>query len=405
MKRHLQPGVSGPRPCIVLALACSLLFGTLSATARAATGASLIVDVVRATGDRAGEAVAVSVYHLAPERAGTVGASGRLRELGTGSTDAAGRSSITLDTTAVPAADLADAGAGTRDAFDVLIVARDAAQRVAAVSYAVVRLGITSRATAVESPRADLTPRTDRPVPPSGGATCTLGVCYSVEAHRYRYVRIAALNASQGLRATLTYAPIGSDVRQTRVGVAIRHIPLFGSGDWEAGGMMLERNERATVAPFRKSGTYHRFVWANYKEELRHYWSCDLIFCSQWDAWEPFGFAGQLTDDNPNVGPDSPRIGVRRYDQAPFPSNPNHVLRITPANSGWTRSQGQYKVFSWTLDAAGFLQLGAQATYGSSTSVRFDRIDGCEAPRARFVYGASEAPGLTPIVEARCVMP
>jgi hypothetical protein len=71
-----------------------------------------------------------------------------------------------------------------------------------------------------------------------------------------------------------------------------------------------------------------------------------------------------------------------------------------------TRHEANTQTYSWQLNVAGFLTLGAQSAYGSITSVTWTRRSGCAgAGRMRVLWGNNTTPVDARIFQASCINP
>lgn len=75
-------------------------------------------------------------------------------------------------------------------------------------------------------------------------------------------------------------------------------------------------------------------------------------------------------------------------------------MRLYSSNSPWSRYQGQYKEYGFSLDVAGMLALTDKATYGTITKVTWKYITGCS--KTRVLWGSGTDPASAPIVQASC---
>jgi hypothetical protein len=373
-----------------------------------ATGAVTHVSITvrKADGSPASNAD-VGVYYLeAPEEGEVEGSSGRLKEMASGKANGSGQFSTDLNTNMVDST--GDGGDGRGGIFNALIVSEDTVTGKAAADVAVLKLGVdngsvsssqdpksrvyTSGSTSQVMATEDLA---------AGDPHCNVGgVCYVNEAYRYRYVRAGAISAGKGVKNSYSYSSTSLEDRQTSMKIPI----TFNMTDWAStSSFMLEHRERGTVAPYVKAGAYHRYVWANYRWVRRYYWHCaSPASCTDWREWEPLHFAGIITDNNPNVGPDQPAIGVKPYDPPPVPSNSNFKFALTNATSGWERFRNQSRAFGFSFNIGDdFINHTAYTMYGNITRVKFIKVTGCSG--TRWVYGSNTDLHSTAVVNSACV--
>lgn len=305
--------------------------------------------------------------------------------MASGDTSGSGILSATLDTSMVQTAELGTAVTSSRDAFNVVVGAIDSQTGYGAVDFAVVHQGAWNDPIILRE-------STDAVV--SSGS---FSPEFQVIGSGYRYIRGTALNSATGVKATFQYTTTQSNGKQTLIQGAMHY---QGSAVFTATGYHLERQNRATISPYIKSGSYHRFVWTNYFWQHRRYVFCGHTGCIVSDPWVPIRFTGTIGDDNPNLGENGQPIGVRTYTQPPLPSDPNKKTALTTSQPWQERINGQEHEYSFTLGVAGFLQLKDISTYGSITKVRWDRLSGCGA--TRWLYGDNVDFGGAPIVSATC---
>ena len=364
----------------------------LPGRARAA-GTTMTVQVKKVDGTPASGADVAIFYMPFDEVEAPIGGGGTYPLMDSGQTNFGGLFNATLNTSMVQTSSLGDNGDGqTQGSFNAKIVVTDTHTNLSAVTSTTVVYNASNGATtAVESSAGTL----------GTSVTCGIGgVCWTVLGYRYRYERVVAMNSAGGLKATFRYTPSSSVTKQTRTETAFK---FEGETIFSAGGKILEQQARSATSPWIQSGSYHRYVWANYRWVHKRYWRCGTL-CTVWEEWEHLRFAGQVLDNNPNIGPSGSAIGIRTYTPPPFDNDPNHRLKITDANSGWTRQLGQYYEYTFSLDFAGFLNVQDISSYGVITSMRFDKLNsGCASPKARYVWGDGTDLGAAPIVQASCI--
>jgi len=372
-----------------------LIFGalTLFAVAAGGTGAAaasphaelsaqpmLSMNFTHSGGSGALSGADVAVYYLPFDPA----RHGHDPEMGTGTTDLAGQATVTLNTSMVQTADLADV-AGHRS-FNALVVAET--DGWTAVETVVVR--DTGTTTADVAARA--VPATAQaPALPERPADQIVG-------STYRYVTIGALNSADGIQAGLQYTWTSETSRQTTLGVA----GSYEGGAWSESGTMTEQTSRSVDAPWRRWNVYHQYVFANYFFQ-KHYIQLGIKAFEY--LWEPDHFAGQVTDDDPNVQRSGTVIGKVSYSVPGFTNcNGNCWFIMTRNNSGWGRDSGTRASYRFDMAVAGWLSLEAEATYGSITYVHwYWQSKGCSGGYSRVIWGDNLDPEAARIVQADCM--
>ncbi len=325
----------------------------------------------------------VQVYVWPGDPPSAVGSSFSLQPVVAGVADAAGSFRASLDRTTLASASPGDAADGA-GAFNVMAIARAASQQ--AVWHGVIALGATASATAQAV-------AVGPPLITSGIGEEIEPVSVTVVEEGYRYIRILAYNCAKGMTCDLTYTYTEGTSRETQAEIAYTY-----GGTWSAGGMLLEERGRTVETHWKKSGNYHRYVWANYKW-LKYAYNC--AHCNPWWEWHLHHFQGTISDYNPNSNANGRVIGTLSYSPPPLDTDPNHQVPLTRDNSPWTRDTGQYKKYGFTLSFAGYLGLESLATYGKITSMKYAYALGCSGKR--ILWGDGTDPVDAPIVQASCV--
>jgi hypothetical protein len=196
----------------------------------------------------------VGIFYMAPAQAGLPdGSRFTMDRLASGVTDAHGRTTVTLDTSGIPRADLGDVGDGGPDAFNAHIEAIDRFGNFAVKSVVLIEGGQSSVSASVTALAAGTaSPAPSAPQLPGDGV---------VLAHTFRYTPVAALNAGAGMQVVLNYTTDKETSRQTEITQV-----LEGAGTGvNVGSFQLEEHSRMITSPLRESGPFHRWVWADYR--------------------------------------------------------------------------------------------------------------------------------------------
>jgi hypothetical protein len=370
----------------------------------AGSGTTLTLTLTRADGitPMAGAHVAVFYMPFNPPDSGY-----DLPLMATSTADSTGYLSLALDTSVIPAADLADLGmTGTStvpDAFNVNVSAQDSLGNYAEETD-VVRLG--SDVTDTVSVNPDLTASSG-----VGGATDTLTMTGTTDT-KYRYVKIGPETVGNGECDALRYTKTTSTAKQLEVQAAVANGSGTG-GPWRVGGYFMEAANRGATRPWDKCSSYHYWVWVQYAFKLHQYHRCvPRDGCHNWHRWEPDHWTLNITDSNPDNNSDGKNIGKQAYDPPPFdpgPSNAYFVILSTSSDFVY-RNGGTREGHSFGLSFAGFLTVNAKSTYGTITTMKWtydtnSNHPGCSAPNKRVIWGEGTDVYKTKIVDASCMNP
>ena len=382
------------------ALLTSMLLAILAfpASASAAGGTQVVVRFTE-VGGRAPMANAnVGVFYMTPAQAGLpAGSKFRMVELASGTTNAQGLFSATLDTSGIARADLGDVGEGGANAFNAEIEAIDRQGNFAVASAVLIEGSGYSGAVRVDVP-APATAAQARSAPALSGDGVVL-------AHAFRYTPVTALNAGAGMQVVLKYTTSKETQRQTQVKEAL----INQTGGVSVGGYQLEEHSRQITSPLKKKGNYHRWVWANYRYNKIRICGSN---CGGGTAveWKPYEFTGQaITDYNPDKNKHHKTIKVVGYKQPPFTpgSNNQNWFILTRSNSGWTRASGTREGNSvngmFILPFASNIGVSSLTVYGSITSVTYNWIRGCRRGDVRVVWGYKSTPADATQLQADCM--
>jgi hypothetical protein len=148
-------------------------------------------------------------------------------------------------------------------------------------------------------------------------------------------------------------------------------------------------------------GQYHYYVWANYYWVEYQYTLCNVKSCVTYHEWHLNHWSGALTDTNPNADKNGSTIGLVAYSPPAFDTNPNHEINLNQQKT-YTRQSGQYRSYSFSLSMAGFVGLTDVATYGSVTSMTWNKGTGCSSG-TDYLWGNGTDPGAADIVQASCI--
>src|SRR6266487_5011239 len=298
--------------------------------------------------------------------------------MGTGTTNSAGFATISLDTSMV--ADTADVGDGNGGAFNADIVeAWGLGIGMGAEQNTILTLGSTTSIAMQPDPNEYVTDN------PSGVPSSTR----SHEATGYSYVPVLAENSGNGIKAHFEMTHTSSATRQTSVQAAFS---FDGSAPFSVGSYYEESNGRTYSKPYDVSGSYHRFVWANYRFWKWRIKTCGMHQCyTTRHRWVPHDWTGDLTDDNPNAPCNgcSGKVGQKDYTVPPYTTNYNYTVLLDPAHTASaTRQSNINNAYGFELNFAGLLSVKAKATYGNITYVKWTALStGCSAPNSRLLWG------------------
>ncbi len=332
-------------------------------------------------------------------------------------TTARGTFKVTLDTAMVPRSGLADVGAGPR-AFNTVILAVAQSQQVV-IWHQVLNLGtIASAAASALTDPATGDPELAAAVPrPQDGPPNN---ARQIGSH-FRYVPVLAMNNAPGMHAEFTYTFDQSTSKQTMADAADSFATEGGSfGPFSAGGGTTELSDRSVTRNAQTKHAFHNIIWADYKF-LEYFWVIcrgkDQT-CTEFHEWDIDQWQGSLVVSNPNKqctkfsGKHRHRhcvrqkkIGVVRYKVPPFTyCNGQCVTKLTTTFPDFIRNQVNSHTYSWQLDVAGFLTLGAESAYGKITSVTWTRRPGCRGRgRSWVLWGHHATPVAAPVLQAACM--
>ncbi len=335
--------------------------------------------------------------------------------MATATTTARGKFKVALDTAMVPRSRLADVGAGPR-AFNTVVLA--VAQSRQVIWHQVMNLGTTvsADASALTDPAtgapevADAVPR-PQDGPPNNAR--------QIGSH-FRYVPVLAMNNAPGMHVEFTYTFDQSTSKQTMADAADSFATEGGSfGPFSAGGGTTELSDRSVTRHAQAKHAFHNIIWADYKF-LEYFWVIcrgkDQT-CTEFHEWDIDQWQGSLVVSNPNKqctkfsGKHRHRhcvrqkkIGIVTYKVPRFTyCNGRCVTQLTSFAPDVVRDSVSTHTYSWQLDVAGFLTLGAQSAYGKITSVAWTRRAGCGGEsRKRVLWGEHATPVGAPILQAAC---
>ena len=140
------------------------------------------------------------------------------------------------------------------------------------------------------------------------------------------------------MRTWMSYTYSRSTERQTQF-----QLPTTQYGGLTLTGNQLEENERTVQTGWKVSGTYHRWVWADY------YFVYYLVRIGRlpgeaWHQWEPDHFEGQVTDRNPNCCKPrtSKKLGLVAFREPKYNRGPggNWAVVLRSNNPPFVRSSG-----------------------------------------------------------------
>lgn len=312
--------------------------------------------------------------------------------MGTGTTDANGNATITLNTLMLT--DPADLGDGNNNAFNAT---------VAAVWGTGVGMGAEQDMILTEG---SSTPITLTPDPSETVTTNTSGVASNIHRHvasAGNHVPVIALNSGNGMSASFTMTHTTSTDRQTQVQVAWSY---NGLAPFTAGSFIEEQKGRTYATEFDKNQSYHKYVWANYNSWKWYSQACTIHGCLRARYnWEAHDWTGDLTDDNPDPACNKcSKVGVVDYKVPAYTTHSSDTVLLSP-NGQKSATEGSDIAYSYgeSLDFAGFLQVSAKATYGNITSVTWTATSsGCSSPNSRLLWGNGKSVPNAPIVQANC---
>jgi hypothetical protein len=357
---------------------------------------------------------AVEVLYLPPPTSDAIDYTQNLPDMldGSGLTDATGTVSTTLDTSMVNTSDLGDDGDGTGDAFNVDVVALDAAGNESATAE-VVTLGSSF------SDAAD--PAEPASPPGNGTPNCVTGPgTRYINRTSTLWLPVTAENSGGGMEAELSYTQSSSIAKQTDMTAAIS----FNGLSYHASKYHMEERDRSTTSPWDVSGDYHQFVFAHY--ETAQWNVCPQNFNPKqhtghpYFEWDPLHWNGALSDDDPDVGSNGETVGYQPYVVPTFTPGPNDIYTVTlttqqstfSRSSGTRVAQGANDTFSILEDlntkvgqfvASASKSFDVKATYGAITKMTYVRLpSGCPSGHSRVVWGYNSLPTLTERLQADC---
>jgi hypothetical protein len=227
------------------------------------------------------------------------------------------------------------------------------------------------------------------------------------KASRYRYSPITPLNSAPGLHAELTYTYSKSTARQSEF-----ELPTTAYGGVALTGNQLEATDRTVRTGWQVTGTYHRWIWANYFYVYYLYANRGIFFYQ----WEPDHFQGTVADYNPDSRKRHGRsIGKVQFRQPRYNRGPGGAwaVRIYRHSLPWERDNGTRQENSIGADftlgslpggiVGGGLLLEDLTTYASITSVAWSYKRGCRNGHVRVIWGYHADPVVASRIFASCV--
>jgi hypothetical protein len=390
---------------------CGLLSFGLSASASAAAPSTMVSLTLMSARNSAPMAGAhVVVFFMQPGKG--MGVKTTLPQLGLGTANSSGAASFSLNTAAVPTADLGSVGPDKSDAFNATIMAWDSSRQYN-ITQAVIREGQTFSYRAT----AGINPATGKPALLSAAWAKSLNKAFNAGAipaeqteiaHVYRYSPITPLNSASGLHTTLSYTYETSVAKQSEF-----ELPSTQYGGISLTDNQLEETDRTVMTGIKEKDNYHRWIWANY-------YFIDYAIAvvhGGWIQWEPDHFQGTVTDNNPNKHKKQAKktIGKVNYKQPQYRRGPggSWAVPILPTSLPFTRSNGTRQENTLGIDftlgslpahiSGGDLKLQDLMTYASITSVTWTYIRGCPKRHTRVVFGPGTDPVAAGRVMAACV--
>lgn len=392
---------------------CGLMSLGLTASASASASQTLVSMTLMNAANTAPMAGAhVAVFFMPPPGTRN-GVKTTLPQIGLGTANHEGDASLSLNTTAVPAADLGSTGPAASNAFNATILAWDSARQYS-VTQAIIHEGQTFsfRATA-GTDRA-----TRKPALMSSGWAASLdkafgtGTIVAIEetvANTYRYSPITPLNTAPGLRATLAYTYDQSVTKQSEF-----ELPTTEYGPLSLTSNQLEETDRTVHTGIKESKPFHKWIWADYYfvEEL-----LGFAHGGGYIQWQPDHFQGTVAVRNPDKYKKQAKkaIGIVDYKQPRYRRGPggSWAVPIRPSSLPWERSTGTRQENTLGIDftlgslpahvQGGAVKLEDLMTYGSITDVTWYYKSGCPRGDTRVVYGPGTDPVAAGRVSAACV--
>jgi hypothetical protein len=312
--------------------------------------------------------------------------------MGTGTTDAYGNVTITLNTSMVT--DPADLGDGNNNAFNATVaVIWSTGTGTGAEQDMILTEGSTTPITMTPDSSETVTSNTSRQAS-------------NIKRHvgtASNHVPVLALNSASGMNTDFTMTHNTSADRQTSVQVAWSY---DGTAPFKVGAFFEEQKARTYSTTFSKSQSYHKFIWANYNSWKWYTQACGIRGCLRAKyKWELHDWTGDLTADNPDAACNGcAKIGVEDYNVPPYTTVYDDTVLLSPSGQkSATRGTSIIHHYGESLDFAGFVQLSAKATYGNITSVTWHAASsGCSSPQSRLLWGNGYTVPNAPIVQANC---
>jgi len=393
-----------------LGLSGLLAFGLTGSASAAAPSTVVSMTVMNAANTAPMAGAHVVVFFMPPPKG--QGVKQVLPQVGLGTTNANGTASLTLNTNAVPNADLGSVGPNTSNAFNATIMAWDSSRQYS-ITQAIIQEGQTFSYRAT----AGTNPATGKPALLSAAWAQSLNKAVKSGAvpaeqtqiaHTYRYSPITPVNTAPGLRAVLSYTYDTSVARQSEF-----ELPTTEYGGLSLTSNQLEANDRTTRTGLTFNKPFHKWVWADY------YFVDEAIAVVHggWIQWEPDHFQGTVAVKNPNKHKKQAKkpIGVVGYKQPRYRRGPggNWAVPIRPSSLPFERSNGKRQEntlgINFTLGslpahiAGGDMKLQDLTTYASVTDVTWYYKRGCPRGKTRVVYGPGTDPVAAGRVMAACV--
>jgi hypothetical protein len=338
-------------------------------------------------------------------------------------TNKAGTFTVTLDTSMVPKAGLADVGSGP-DAFNSQVIAVAPSGQIVD-SGQVLQAGraVTGTASAIMNPdtgKPELA--AEHPVPagqaPDSASEMQIGTSY-------RWIPVLALNDVGGMRADFEYTFDRSTAMQTVAGLAVsvEGPDSTSFGPFVASGSSTESTGRSLARDVFVTGDYHKIIWVRYRWVENQTIACNKFGCTTTSTWSLDHWQGSIGQYNPDLkcvqrAPGNRQkclkkviVGVVDYKPpALAPAGCAHDFCLTTlsrATPDLTRQTVNSQMYGFQLDVAGFLGLGSQGAYGSITAVTWHWAQrGCSGGgRKRVLWGYRSDPDDAPILQASCTKP
>jgi len=316
--------------------------------------------------------------------------------MGTGTTDANGNVTITLDTSMVT--DPADLGDGNNNAFNAT---------VAAIWSTGIGTGAERDMILTEG---STTPITMTPDPSETVTSNTSFQASNINHHvdsASNHVPVLALNSAGGMNTDFNMTHNTSADRQSQVQVAWSY---SGTAPFSVGAFFEEQKARTYSTTYSKGesygGPFHDYVWANYNSWKWSTQTCGIRGCTRVRyKWELHDWTGDLTNDNPDPSCNGcGKIGVVGYNVPAYTTHSDDTVLLSPTGQK-SATRGSSIIYSYgeSVDFAGFVSLSAKATYGNITSVTWHAASsGCSSPQSRLLWGNGYTVPNAPIVQSNC---